>query len=67
MIGRMGHGGHAIFGHRLLNTQCSVGRCACKSPIIRWAKTLKESSEKFTKAECSLSTMLAGALIQVGS
>ena len=34
-----GHGGHAIFGQKLLNTQCSVGRCACKSPIMKWANT----------------------------
>ena len=35
-IGRMGHGAHAVFGKKLLNTQCSVGRCACKSPIMKW-------------------------------
>ena len=32
-----------------------VGRCARKSPIMEWANVLKESSKKFTEAECSLS------------
>ena len=47
--------GHAVFGQKLLNTQCGVGRCAHKSPIMKWAVTLKESSKQFTEAECSLS------------
>ena len=38
-----GHGGHAGFGQKLLNTQHSVGRHTCKSPIMKWANTLKES------------------------
>ena len=46
---------HAIFGQELLNTQLGAGRCACKSPIMRWANTLKESSKKFTGTKCSLS------------
>ena len=50
-----GHGDHAIFGQKLLNTQCGVGTCTPKSPIMTWANTLKESSEKFTEAKCSLS------------
>ena len=54
-IRRVGHGSHAIFGPKLLNTQCSVGRCADKLPITKWANVLKESSKKFTKAERSLS------------
>ena len=33
-IGRVEHGAHAGFGQKLLNTQCSVGRCASKSPIM---------------------------------
>ena len=46
-IGRVGPGGHAVFGQKLLNTQLSVGRIhACKSPIVKWANTLKESSKK---------------------
>ena len=49
------HGGHAIFGQKLLNTQHGVGRCACKSPLMKWANALKESSKKFTEAECSRS------------
>ena len=38
--------GHAIFGQNLLNTQCSAGRCAHKSPVMKWANVLKESSKK---------------------
>ena len=30
-----GHRGHAIFGQKLLNTQCHVGRCACKWPTMK--------------------------------
>ena len=52
---RVGHGGHAVFGENLLNTQHSVGRCVRKSPTMKWANALKESSKKFTEAECSLS------------
>ena len=39
-------GSHAIFGQKLLNTQHSVGRCTCKSPIMKQANMLKESSKK---------------------
>ena len=28
--------GYAIFGQKLLNIQRGVGRCACKSPIMKW-------------------------------
>ena len=42
--------GHAIFGKKLQYTQRSVGRCTCKSPIMKWANVLKESSKKFTEA-----------------
>ena len=47
-IGRLGHcrGGHAVFSKKLLNTQRDVGRWACKSPIMKWANTMKESSKK---------------------
>ena len=41
-----GYGGHAIFGQKLLNPLHSVGRCACKSPIMKWANVLKGSSKK---------------------
>ena len=37
----MGHGGHAAFGQKLLNAQHSVGRCTHKSPIMKWANTLR--------------------------
>ena len=54
-IWRVGHEGHTVFGQKLLNTQCGVGRCARKSPIMKWANTWKESSKNFTEAERSLS------------
>ena len=54
-IGRVGHSGHEVFGQKLQNTQRCVGRCACKSPIVKWANVLKESLKKFTEVECSLS------------
>ena len=53
-IGRVGHRGLAIFGQKLLNIQHSVGRCARKSPIMKWANTLKKSWKKFTETDCSL-------------
>ena len=33
--------GHAVLGKKLLNTLQGVGRCACKSPIMKWANSLK--------------------------
>ena len=57
-IERVGHVGLAVFGQKLMNTQHSVTRCACKSPIMRCANVLKESSEKCTKGERSLSQWL---------
>ena len=53
-IGRVGQGGSAEFGQKLLNTQWSVGRCTRWSTIMKWANVLKESSKKFTEAKCSL-------------
>ena len=38
--------GSCHFGQNLLNTQHGVGRCTCKSPMMKWANTLKESSKK---------------------
>ena len=42
-----------------LNKKCwtlsSIGRCACKSTIMKWENTLRESSKNFTKAKYSLS------------
>ena len=58
-------GGRDILGEKLLNTQHSVGRCARKSPIVKWAKVLKESYKKSIEAECSLSQQCQ--LIQMGS
>ena len=42
-----------VCGQTLLNTQHNVGRCAHKSPIMKWANTLKESSKKFTEAKAA--------------
>ena len=39
---------------KLLNTQRSVGRCTCKSPIVKWENVLSLQT-KFTEAKCSLS------------
>ena len=39
------------FGQKMLNIQHGVGRCPCKSPIMKWANTL--SLQK--NSECSLS------------
>ena len=50
----MGHV-HADFGQKLLNTQCGVGRCARKSPIMKQANVLKESQKNLTEAERNLS------------
>ena len=52
--GRVGHGGHAILGQKLLNTQHGVGRCSCKSPITKWANMLS-LQKKFTEAKLRLS------------
>ena len=42
----MGHGGHAGFGQKLLNTQHCVGRCAGKSPIIEIGKYVERVFKK---------------------
>ena len=56
-IGRVGHGGCAVFRQKLLNTQHGVVRCACKSPVMKWANALKSQSlqKNFTEAEHNLS------------
>ena len=48
-IGRVEQGGHTVFVQKLLDTQCGAGRCPCKSPMMKWANTLKESSKKSLK------------------
>ena len=45
-IGRVEHGSHAVFGQTLLNAQIGLGKCTPKSPIVKWANALKESSKK---------------------
>ena len=42
-----------FFGQKLLHTQCSVDRCAHKSPIMKRANMLRLFT-KFTEAEHSL-------------
>ena len=45
-----------------------VGRYTCKSPIMKWANTLKESSKKNSLQQIQpLTTPPAGTLIQLGS
>ena len=44
-LGRLRHGGHAVFGQKLLNTQLGVSRCARKPPRMKRANTLKEASK----------------------
>ena len=67
-IERVGLGGHAVFSQKLLNTQRRVGRCARKSPIMRWANALKESSKKVPWSQMEpLTTMPGGMMIQMGS
>ena len=39
--GRVGHGGCAGFGQKLLNTQRGMGRCSRRSPVVKWANALK--------------------------
>ena len=63
----VGYGGHAIFGQKLLNTQCGVGRCTCKSPIMKWANVLKESSKSSLKPNSASHNNASGTLIQRGS
>ena len=39
----------------VLSTERGVGRCARKSPIMKWANVLKESLKESTEFECRLS------------
>ena len=45
----VGHRSHAVFGQKLLNIQHGVGRCAPKSPIIKWANMCNETLKKKKK------------------
>ena len=68
-IGRVGHSSCVIFGQKLLNIWYRMGTSICKSPIMKWANALEESSKKFTEAKHSLPLIItsAGTLIQMGS
>ena len=35
-----------FFGQKVLNTQCRVGRCLHKAPIMKWANAMKDSKKK---------------------
>ena len=60
-MGRVEHGGHAVFGQKLLSTQRNAGGCTCKSLILKWANILKESSKKIHWSRIQLlTTMLVG-------
>ena len=62
-IGRVGRFGVKTAGH-----SCGVGRCARKSPIMKWANALKESSKKIDGSRRQpLTTTPVGALIEMGS
>ena len=45
-IGRVWHGSHVVFGQKLLNTPCGVGRCTCESPFMKCWKSLPKNSLK---------------------
>ena len=63
----LGHGGHAIFGQKLMNTQHTVSQCTHKSPIVKWANALKESSKEIHLSQTQpLTTPPAGTLIHMG-
>ena len=49
---------------KLLNTQCSVRRCAHKSPIMKWVSAMKESLKIHWSWTQPLTTPPAGTLIQ---
>ena len=65
-IGRVVHEGHAVFGQKLLNTQCGMDRCARKSHIMKWTNMLS-LKKKITEAKQPLTPPPAGTLIQMGS
>ena len=54
-IRRMGQEGHAVFGQKLLNNQCGIGRYTCKSAMMKWANALKESSKNSLKPNAASS------------
>ena len=60
--------GLCCFWSKLLTTQCSVGRWARNSPIMKWANTLKDSSKQIHWSHTQpLATPPVSTLIQVGS
>ena len=57
-IGRVGHQGHDLFGQKPL------GRCTCKSPIMKWANALSLQKTIQWSQTQPLTTMPVGTLIQ---
>ena len=49
----MGHGAHAVFWSKTAEHSAGTGRCAHKSPMMKWANALKESSKKLTEANAA--------------
>ena len=66
-IGGVGHRDYAVFGQKLPNTQWDVGRYTCKSPIMKWANTLKVFKKIHWSWTQPLTTTPAGTLMQMGS
>ena len=61
----VGHRDHAIFGQKWLNIQHSVGKCACKSPTMKWANEMKRSSKNLHWSLTQpLTTMPAGTHLE---
>ena len=61
-------GSCSFFGQKLMNTQRGVGRCAYKSPTMKWANSVKESSKTIHWSQTQpLTTTPAGTLFQMGS
>ena len=59
--------GSCPFWQKLLNTQYRVGRYVPKSPIMKWANILEESSKKIHRSGTQpLTTTPAGTPIQMG-
>ena len=58
--------GSCCFGSKTDEHSVQWGMCACKSPIMKWANALKESSKQIHWSQMQLlTTKPAGALIQM--
>ena len=61
-----GEQGHAVFVQKLLNAQSSVGKCTCKSPIIKLANVLNLQKSSL-KLNATSHNNTSWTLIQTGS